>query len=88
MRAGRTIPPTISSIASLNMERPKLPAPHQIAANSTSSSSRPRPTSKRSLVYHGCITLQETLIGFVVGAALGIGLAVIIVSDRAGSNAR
>ena len=32
--------------ASLNMERPKLPAPHQIAASSTSSSSPPtRPPS-------------------------------------------
>ena len=40
------------------------------------------PTSKRSLVYHGLITLEETLIGFAVGAALGIGLAVLIVSMR------
>ena len=39
------------------------------------------PTSKRSLVYHGVITLEETLIGFV-GSALGIGLAVLIVSMR------
>ena len=34
------------------------------------------PTSKRSLVYHGWITLEETLIGFAIGAALGIVLAV------------
>ena len=32
------------------------------------------PTSKRSLVYHAVITLEETLIGFAIGAALNIGL--------------
>ena len=66
--------------ASLNMERPKLPAPHQIVAEMVKSIVVTAPTSKRSLVYHGLITLEETLIGFVIGAALGIGLAVLIVS--------
>ena len=50
--------------------------------NSTSSSSQTAPTSKRSLIYHAAITLEETLIGFLIGAALGIGLAVAIVSVR------
>ena len=66
--------------ASLNMERPKLPAPHQIAAELYRLIFATDPSSKRSLVYHAAITLEETLIGFVVGAALGIGLAVLIVS--------
>ncbi len=66
--------------ASLNMERPKLPAPHQITAELYRLIVATDPTSKRSLVYHATITLEETLIGFAVGAALGIGLAVAIVA--------
>jgi NitT/TauT family transport system permease protein len=67
-------------VASLNMERPKLPAPHQIVGELYKLVLATSPTSKRSLVYHGFITLQETLIGFLVGAALGIALAVMIIS--------
>jgi NitT/TauT family transport system permease protein len=67
-------------VASLNMERPKLPAPHQIVSELYKLVFATSPTSKRSLVYHGFITLQETLIGFVVGAVLGIALAVMIIS--------
>ena len=67
-------------IASLNMERPKLPAPHQIATELYKLVVATPPSSKRSLVFHARITLEETLIGFVIGAALGIGLAVLIVS--------
>jgi len=66
--------------ASLNMERPKLPAPHQVAASLYTLVIATPPTSKRSLVYHAGITLEETLIGFGVGAVLGVGLAVLIVS--------
>src|SRR5450432_3651221 len=60
--------------ADLNMDRPKLPAPHQIVAELNRSVFATSPTSKRGLVYHGLVTLQETLLGFVIGAALGIGL--------------
>jgi NitT/TauT family transport system permease protein len=67
---------------SLNMERPKLPAPHQVAGELYKLVLATDPTSKRSLVYHGAITLQETLIGFFFGAALGVGLAVLVVSMR------
>ena len=66
--------------ASLNMERPKLPAPHQIVAELYKLIVLTDPTSKRSLVYHAAITFEETLIGFAVGAVLGVGLAVLIVS--------
>jgi NitT/TauT family transport system permease protein len=69
--------------ATLEMERPKLPAPHQIAAELYKLIVVTDPTSKRSLVYHAAITLQETLIGFVIGAALGVGLAILLVSSRA-----
>ncbi len=69
-------------VGSLNMERPKLPAPHQVMSELYKLVLATAPTSKRSLVYHGAITLEETLIGFVIGSALGIGLAVLIVSVR------
>jgi NitT/TauT family transport system permease protein len=68
--------------ASLNMERPKLPVPHQIASELQKLVFATAPTSKRSLVYHGLITLEETVIGFAVGTALGISLAVLIVAMR------
>src|ERR1700692_3248732 len=55
--------------ASLNMERPKLPAPHQVAAELYRLVFATPPTSKRSLVYHGLITLEETLIGFALRSA-------------------
>jgi NitT/TauT family transport system permease protein len=81
--AGRTDYSTQDLIvASLNMERPKLPGPHQVAGEMYRLIVATSPTSKRSLVYHALITLEETLIGFVIGAALGIGLAVLIVSVR------
>jgi NitT/TauT family transport system permease protein len=65
--------------ADLNMDRPKLPAPHQIVAELNRSVLQTAPTSKRSLVYHALVTLQETVLGFAIGAALGIGLAIVIV---------
>jgi len=68
--------------ATLEMERPKLPAPHQIAAELYKLVIETPPTSKRGLVYHATITLEETLIGFLFGAAFGIGLAVMIQSMR------
>jgi NitT/TauT family transport system permease protein len=81
--AGRTNSSTQDLIVdSLNMERPKLPAPHQVISELYRLVLATAPTSKRSLVYHGAITLEETLIGFLIGATLGIGLAVIIVSMR------
>jgi NitT/TauT family transport system permease protein len=69
-------------VDSLNMERPKLPGPHQIVVELYRLVFTTAPTSKRSLVYHGLITLEETVIGFLVGAVLGVGLAVVIVSVK------
>jgi NitT/TauT family transport system permease protein len=68
------------ALADLNMDRPKLPAPHQIVVELDKSVLGMAPTSKRSLVYHGLITLQETLLGFAIGSALGIALAILIVN--------
>ena len=66
--------------ADLNMDRPKLPAPHQVAAELNRLVLQSAPTSRRGLVYHAGITLEETLLGFAIGAALGIGLAFILVN--------
>jgi NitT/TauT family transport system permease protein len=81
--AGRTDYSTADLVsASLNMDRPVLPAPHQIVAELDKLVFETPPTSKRSLVFHAGITLEETLIGFLIGAALGVVLAVAIVSVR------
>lgn len=63
-------------------ERPVLPAPHQVADELWRTTVEIRPTSKRSLVHHAWITLSATLLGFGIGSALGVGLAVLIVYNR------
>ncbi|AWI58206.1 ABC transporter permease [Sinorhizobium fredii] len=64
-------------------ERPVLPAPHQVIAEIWDTTVNKPITSKRSLVYHAWITLSATLLGFGIGAALGVLLAVGIVHNRA-----
>ncbi|MGR3502654.1 ABC transporter permease [Pseudaestuariivita sp.] len=63
-------------------KRPRLPAPHQVFAELWDSTVEKRVTSKRSLVFHGWITLQSTLWGFALGTFVGIALAVGIVYSR------
>ncbi|MFW2541973.1 ABC transporter permease [Primorskyibacter sp. 2E107] len=63
-------------------DKPRLPAPHQVAVEIWETTVEKKITSKRSLIYHGWITLQATLLGFAFGIALGIGLAVAIVYFR------
>lgn len=64
-------------------ERPVLPAPHQVAAELGKGVFGQAITSKRSLVYHGWVTLSATLLGFAIGTVAGIALAVGIVHNRA-----
>ncbi|UWQ97538.1 ABC transporter permease [Rhodobacteraceae bacterium M385] len=73
-------------------ERPRLPAPHQVAIelwNTTAGEAmfrerrgelRPNP---RSLWFHAFQTLAPTLLGFVIGTLSGMFLAVAIVHNRA-----
>jgi NitT/TauT family transport system permease protein len=63
-------------------ERPVLPAPHQVLAELEKTILEVSPVSRRSLVYHGWVTLSSALLGFAFGTALGIALAVGIVHVR------
>ncbi|WP_390625100.1 ABC transporter permease [Paracoccus everestensis] len=67
----------------LTLERPVLPAPHQVAMGLWEGVAGQKITSKRSLVWHGWVTLSATLAGFAIGTAAGILLAVGIVHNRA-----
>lgn len=64
-------------------QRPLLPAPHQVVIELWETTANKKITSKRSLVYHGWITLSATLLGFVIGTGLGILLAIGIVHNKA-----
>ena len=64
-------------------DRPLLPPPHQVAAHLWQGVAGQAPTSRRSLIYHGWITLEATLAGFALGIAVGMGLAMAIVRFRA-----
>ncbi|MEO9899339.1 ABC transporter permease [Nisaea sp.] len=65
--------------ATLNQKRPVLPAPHQVAVEIWNTTVEKRITSKKSLVYHGGITLSSTMLGFVMGTVLGVTLAAAII---------
>ena len=64
------------------MERPVLPAPHQIVADFFGSVLDNDIDSPRSLVFHAGVTLSATLLGFVLGLLLGVLLAVGVVHNR------
>lgn len=76
--------PSLSEIVADTMaqDRPLLPAPHQVAAELWEVTAEKKITSKRSLIYHGFITLKTTLFGFVTGAVFGVALALGIVHSR------
>jgi NitT/TauT family transport system permease protein len=73
---GEVIPQTMAQ------ERPLLPPPHQVAGELWQGFTGQAVTSKRSLVYHGFVTLKGTLMGFALGIVLGVGLAMAIVRFR------
>ena len=61
------------------LDRPLLPTPDQVAVDLWKSTVERPVTSNRSLIYHAWVTMSSTLVGFVLGTLLGIGLAVGIV---------
>lgn len=70
-----------------SQERPRLPAPHQVVVELWNTTGDlvldGRGLSKRSLILHAWFTLSATLLGFAIGTAAGILLAVGIVYNRA-----
>jgi len=79
-RAGQaewTVPELVGD--TLAMDRPVLPSPHQVVAELNKTVLQVNITSRRSLVYHAWVTLASALVGFLIGTALGIGLAVAII---------
>ena len=82
-RAGTEVPLTEMLAATMAQKRPVLPAPHQVAVELWETTAEKAVTSRRSLVYHGWVTLSAALLGFGFGAALGAALAVGIVHVRA-----
>ena len=68
--------------ATWSQDRPRLPAPHQILAELDRSVFGIAPSSKRSLVYHARVTLEATLLGFVIGSLFGMLLSLLVVHVR------
>ena len=64
------------------LDRPRLPGPQQVVLELWNTTVSVAVTSKKSLVYHGWVTLSATLLGFAIGTSLGIVLAVGIVFSR------
>lgn len=67
----------------LNQDRPVLPTPHQVVTELVKSTFGMAITSKKSLVYHGWVTISATLLGFVMGTTAGVLLAVGIIHNKA-----
>jgi NitT/TauT family transport system permease protein len=65
-----------------SMDRPVLPAPHQIALDLLDSVFGWPLDSPRNLLYHAGVTSAATLLGFAMGTLLGAVLAVAIVHSR------
>ncbi|MEI8168366.1 MAG: ABC transporter permease [Rhodoferax sp.] len=68
--------------ATMDMQRPVLPAPHQVALDFWSSLVDWPLDSPRNLMYHVAVTAESTLWGFVMGTILGLVLSVCIVHSR------
>ncbi len=67
---------------SWSLERPVIPAPHQVVVEVWKTVFTVAPWKVKSLVFHVWVTLSSTLLGFALGTLLGIGLAVAIVHSK------
>ncbi|MBC7940801.1 MAG: ABC transporter permease [Chitinophagaceae bacterium] len=65
-----------------NMERPVLPAPHQVVLDLWTSIVDWPLDSPRNLLLHTAVTAHATLVGFLLGTLLGVSLAAAIVHSR------
>jgi NitT/TauT family transport system permease protein len=78
-REGRAVPFSELVRDAWSMERPTLPAPHQVIEELDKSVLQRPPSSPRSLLYRAWVTLSSALLGFFMGSTLGIVLAIGIV---------
>jgi NitT/TauT family transport system permease protein len=83
IRKGENLTANQVWLKSYSMDKPLLPAPHQIVREIWNTTALMKVTSKRSLVYHAWVTLSATLLGFGMGTLLGILLAIGIVHNLA-----
>ena len=81
-RAGKELSLSQVFVDTMTQDRAILPAPHQVVAELWKTTVQKKVTSKRSLVFHGWITLNATLWGFALGATVGMSLAISIVYFR------
>ena len=68
--------------ATMDMQRPVLPTPHQVARDFWSSLVDWPIDSPRNLLFHVAVTAGAALTGFVMGVTLGLLLAICIVHSR------
>ena len=68
--------------ATMEMQRPVLPAPHQVLQDFWSAMVDWPLDSPRNLLFHVAVTAESTLWGFVMGTLLGLVLSVCIVHSR------
>ncbi|NRB05450.1 MAG: ABC transporter permease [Rhodobacteraceae bacterium] len=72
--------------AGYSLDRPRLPTPQQVGQELWKTTGamvmKGRTWSKRSLIYHGWITLRSTFWGFLLGTSIGIALSIAIVYSR------
>ena len=68
--------------ATMDMQRPVMPAPHQVATDLYTSLTGNPLDSPRNLLFHVAVTAQSTMVGFVMGTVLGLVLSVCIVHSR------
>ncbi len=78
--AGGTLRDTV--MVSWSLDRPVLPAPHQIVKELWTSVFAIAPWKIKSLIYHCWITLSSTLLGFTLGVLFGTALAIAIVHSK------
>lgn len=81
-RDGGTVTMSLLLSDTMAQERPVLPPPHQVAGELWKGLTAYNVASKKSLVYHGYVTLVATFSGFLLGSLLGVFLAVSIVQSR------
>jgi NitT/TauT family transport system permease protein len=68
--------------ATMTMERPLMPAPHQVVMDFYESLTGYPLDNPRNLMYHVAVTGQSTLLGFAMGTVLGLVLSILIVHSR------